>query len=412
MTAGRRRAILLSAFVMHPTMTSEPGVGWRFLLAAARVAEAHGLIVVAVTNRRSGDACRHAVPESLRHVVDIRVVDLPHEFEFFRWHHPRFTRLEHEWWVRSARRHVRAVAAQSDVVYAHHVTFASDLLATPITSLDQSTFRVWGPVGVGGTASGFLVQPRAPELWFHAAAQVIRSALAGLVSRRVTRRCDLVLAQSAAFAHQMERRDVDTALFPNLAAVEPSRSVVARPRSGSGGLRLLFVGHVIARKRPDLAVAVLSDPRLSTASLTVVGNIETPFYNRVTRLADTLGVADRVALLGPTDPAGVRRAMDDADVLVHLSAREGAPAVVAEAAAAGLPVVCFAGTGGASVLEFCGGPGAAVTPSSRMPIASLADSVIAAAAKPVTSAALLRSDRFEQLAAGLLERSRAGSGRP
>lgn len=405
MTGDRPRAIVLSAFVMHPAMTSEPGVGWRFLLATARVAGGRGMVVVAVTNRRSYDACVSALPPELASVIRLRVVDLPHDFAFFRWHHPRFTRLEHEWWVSQARRHIRQIAADYDIAYAHHVTFASDLLGTPITSLSDRTLRVWGPVGVGGVAGAFLVRPRRPELWVHAGAQAARSVLARRISPRVTRRCDLVLAQSETFARMVRGRGVDVTVFPNVVVDKTPASQRARRDLRPRGLRLLFVGHVIARKRPDLAVAVLTDPRLAEAQLTVVGNAETPFHGRVSALAVSLGVSSRVTVIGPTDSAGVRRAMVDSDVLIHLSAREGAPAVVAEAATVALPVVCFEGTGGASVLQYCGGPGVAITPTTATSVAQLADAVLAAADMHRDPASPATPARLEALAEELVARA-------
>ena len=57
-------------------------------------------------------------------------------------------------------------------------------------------------------------------------------------------------------------------------------------------------------------------------------------------------------LVGPG--ARRRRCAGRTSVLIHPSAREGASSIVGEATAAGLPVVCFAGTGAASVLDTAG----------------------------------------------------------
>ncbi|MBE7191069.1 MAG: glycosyltransferase [Gordonia polyisoprenivorans] len=392
--------VLLSAFVMHPTMTSEPGIGWRFLLSTARAAARRGVRVVVVTNRRSYEACVDAVPADLAETIELQVVDLPVQLAVFRWQHPRFTRIEHEMWVAVARPHVRALAQRRRIVYAHHVTFASDLLSTPITALRGGVPIVWGPVGVRGQARAFLVRPRFPGARVHAALEVVRNMITAIASRRVIRHCHLVLAQSDDFARGVSRRGVDCRPFPNLLVRSEFASAHRSRRVDE--FRLLFVGHVIERKRPDLAVALLSDPRLAESTLTIVGNRETDFFDHVVALAGELGVDDRVTFTGPLDPSGVREAMENADVLVHLSAREGAPGVVAEAAVAGLPVVCFDGTGGASVLRYCGGPGVTENPATAT-ISSLTTAVLSAAMEHGRSGVDLGDDRFQQLAEDLLE---------
>jgi glycosyltransferase involved in cell wall biosynthesis len=99
------------------------------------------------------------------------------------------------------------------------------------------------------------------------------------------------------------------------------------------GLRLLYVGRLEERKRPDLAVAALRAAGVP-ASLVIAG--EGP-------LAAALG-GDGVRLVGRVSDEDKWRLYDSADLLLFGSTLEGFGLVVAEAQSRGVPVIAAAGT--------------------------------------------------------------------
>lgn len=387
--------ILVSAFVVHPDMPSEPGVGWQFVLAAAQHASTVGARVVVVTNRRSEIACRGRIPLAHREVVDIVAVDIPGAPPFFRWHYPRFTRLEHELWVRLAARRIRRTVATDDLVYAHHVTFASEILGAPIVGLD--TYRVWGPVGAGGVAGVFAVGPVPAAARRQWSLQRARDAVARVPATRVATRCDLVLTQNGAVEDLIGDVATPVRRFPNV-VVDASDGTVAEPPAPAAGVpRLLTVGHLIPRKRHEVVIDALASRRLRDASLDVVGFDDTAHARYLRALAGELGVAGRVRFHGHRTRAEVRQAMLAADVLVHPSGREGASGVVGEAASCGLPVVAFEGTGAASVLQQSGTSGVILRAEDRPGRDDVADAVLRAAAMPRVTTAQWSRDRLVAL---------------
>jgi glycosyltransferase involved in cell wall biosynthesis len=100
-----------------------------------------------------------------------------------------------------------------------------------------------------------------------------------------------------------------------------------------GGLRLLYVGRLEERKRPELAVAAMRAAGIP-ASLVIAG--EGP-------LARALG-GDGVRLLGRVSETDKWRLYDSADLLLFGSTLEGFGLVVAEAQSRGVPVIAAAGT--------------------------------------------------------------------
>jgi glycosyltransferase involved in cell wall biosynthesis len=151
----------------------------------------------------------------------------------------------------------------------------------------------------------------------------------------IARRADAVITVSEHSRDELVARGV---------APERVRVVVegvARPPVTEGwadawpgnGLRLLYLGRLEARKRPDLAVAALRASGVD-ASLVIAG--EGP-------LAPELA-GDGVRLLGRVSEDDKWRLYDSADVLLFGSTLEGFGLVIAEAQSRGVPVIAAAGT--------------------------------------------------------------------
>ena len=132
-----------------------------------------------------------------------------------------------------------------------------------------------------------------------------------------------------------------------------------RPRSNRHGdepLKILAVGSLqeykgheyLVRACAALASGESDAPHLDFVCEIVGGGALRP---RLQRLANELGVSDRVHFLGPRDQHGVAAAMHEADVLVLPSVvaangqMEGIPVVLMEAMASGLPVIASALSG-------------------------------------------------------------------
>jgi glycosyltransferase involved in cell wall biosynthesis len=413
MMTNKQAAIVLSSFVLHPHMASEPGIGWQFLIATAKVAKARNAIVIAVTNPRSVEAVDGELEKlGLDDTIRLIGVSLPWQPSFFRWHNPKFTRLEHLLWSIAARPTMRQLAGANDIIYAHHVTFATELLPTPITALGNEVFRAWGPVGAGGVARVFRIPPRDRAANIQWGLQVSRDVVVRWPARMIASHVDLVLAQNHALESQLgPNLSSRLRVFPNvvvradlLAEHDAAPEEGGRMDMGQGRPQILAVGHLIPRKRFDIAVRALAHPKMREARLHVVGAPINGRPNPLLAYAQRLGVADRVVLHGTKDRTEVLELMRGADVLMHPSGREGASGVVGEATAVGLPVVCYSGTGAASVLVESGSSGIALEPNPRNDENALAEALITAAALPRIQCTLWTEERLVALAEELFEK--------
>lgn len=112
------------------------------------------------------------------------------------------------------------------------------------------------------------------------------------------------------------------------------------------GLRILQLGRLEARKRPELGIDALAAFGPG-ASLVVAG--EGPERDALQARAAAAGVP--VRFTGHVSEANKWRLLDSADVLVFGSTLEGFGLVVAEAQSRGVPVVAAAGTATAEVID-------------------------------------------------------------
>lgn len=110
------------------------------------------------------------------------------------------------------------------------------------------------------------------------------------------------------------------------------------------GLRLLYLGRLEPRKRPELAIAVLAALRAvgHPASLILAG--DGPARAELAADAQAGGLGEHTRFLGRVTEAVKWELLDSAELLVFGSSLEGFGLVVAEAQSRGLPVLAAAGT--------------------------------------------------------------------
>jgi len=366
--------LIFVAYAVDPELGSEPGVGWNFLISALKQAHRSDGFVDLLCSQTSGAAVREHVNLLGCWADRLAVHSLSSERIERSLLGTPMLRIHYILWIREVRRYLSKVEAADERLYIHHVTFGSEILPVGLPKLRRQSFRVWGPVGSTGDPRIYDIHPRSMRHRAAALAQILRNAIADRVAGRNARRADLVLTQSDAVARRLQRRSITCYSFPNFVPSEDIVRAIAERRTTRqyrrGSASLLVVGQLTLNKRVDLAVSLLAEPELQTAQLIVAGS--GPEAARLKRLAYALGVSDRVSWTGEVERLQVVELMRTSDVLLHLSAREGASGAVAEATMLGLPVVCFSTSGAAETLEYSEGPGIALSPRCSIARISLA----------------------------------------
>jgi glycosyltransferase involved in cell wall biosynthesis len=119
-----------------------------------------------------------------------------------------------------------------------------------------------------------------------------------------------------------------------------------------GELRVLCLGRIHWKKGLDLAIRAVA--AVPAARLRIVGNDEEGLRPELDRLANALGVSDRVDLSGPLYGEAKAAAYAAADVLLMPSLSENFGNSALEAMAAGLPVITTPEVGAAALVESAG----------------------------------------------------------
>ncbi len=138
---------------------------------------------------------------------------------------------------------------------------------------------------------------------------------------------------------------VDTSLF-NLNARETRTAVRDEFKLDTDVPLLVFASMDFRRKGLDSLLAALSRLREGDARLLVLGNGD---INRYKRLAESLGVGNRVLFAGRQ--SSIQRFYGAADLFVLPTVYEPFPNVNLEAMACGTPVITTATAGGADIVD-------------------------------------------------------------
>ncbi|PJE99575.1 glycosyl transferase [Streptomyces carminius] len=178
--------------------------------------------------------------------------------------------------------------------------------------------------------------------------------------RRIGRECDRVLATCTDEVFELGAMGVPperTSVVPCGVDTEefgPAGDTAGAPPRGHGGAarpahRLLAIGRLVPRKGFDQAIAALAD--VPGAELLIAGGPEPalldddPEARRLRGLAEELGVAERVRLLGAVPHERMPALIRGADLVLSTPRYEPFGIVPLEAMACGVPVVAT-GVGG------------------------------------------------------------------
>lgn len=337
-----RLHVLICAAMCHPEIGSEYAVGWQWVCQAAKH---HRVTVI------SGDArnARHSVERALALQPDLaaRV-----RFIFLPWFDPPNAKLlQRAWtmvpniyygmyrrWLRRAAETASKVVGGERVDLVHLVTLTC--YREPGTFWNLGRPFVWGPVG--GTQDvpwAFLPSLGLVEGAKHGVRNIVNWFLfrSSIAVRRAFRGSAAITAMASDTQRSIERHfGLPSVVIPATACVtECELNAHSRPRNSS--VRFVFSGKHVSRKGLPFALRALADIRDLPWSLDVLG--DGPLSAQWRRLADRLGLADRVRFLGALPRTDAIRAMAKGDVFVFPTLQEGWPTVVIEALSLGMPVV-------------------------------------------------------------------------
>lgn len=341
----RSIVILYISFTTRPGTGSEGGVGWQFLKAHAKYAQATGQELVALIDQRDQQEVARAlaaIPEMSS--VGVTAVALPSLC--LRLWGDRRTRLSYLVWYMRARVRARELASSLDVDVVHQATFATASL--PPVMPRSVPVKVWGPVAIPEN----VVEQSAMRALIEAAGIVVLRILARILSKRPT----VTLAQNDSTYTRLRSWGRRVVLEPNIVVADDAHIDESRCPDTP---YFVMCGLLIERKRPWVALESFSSPEFREMELIVVGSgpLEQELKQRYAGSHSNSGV---VKFLGKVPHHEAIGLLKNAAALLHPAKREGAPWAVGEAVSFGTPVVLLGESGASAVLRLSGGEGIVV----------------------------------------------------
>jgi glycosyltransferase involved in cell wall biosynthesis len=325
--------VLLSVYACEPGKGSEPEVGWR--VATGMAAHCKVRAITRANNREAIEAAL-AVMEGPK--PEFLYYDLPAPFLKLK---KRIlgTSGYYILWQIAARWHFRKELEHVDLI--HHVTFNG--IQFPGLWINTGKPVVLGPLGGGMVCP----VPLLSLFGKHEGKEKRRSLLIRSLRllpwwRLTVEEAATVIAANRETAGllQAHRSETVPILLETAVCPEAIRGSLRPPRNASE-LRILWLGQMIPRKAPILAlqafaVALKSEPDFR---LTIAGGGQEE--ERVRAEARRLGIADRVEIPGRVPKEQVNALMDETDAFLFTSIRDTSGNVVLEAMSRGVPVIAL-----------------------------------------------------------------------
>ncbi|HPW16971.1 MAG TPA: glycosyltransferase [Candidatus Aminicenantes bacterium] len=337
-----RPRVLASAYACHPRPATAhfPGeaiLGWNLAREIAAFADLH---LITWGFNRDGLEGTLAAPDG--RPAEVHYVDLPPRLhEVLRDRHLG-TRVYYYLWQKAAAKAARELHRRRPFDLFHQITFSNDWMPSYAAPSLPVPF-VWGPVGGGQKVPRELMPTLARRDRRQERSRVrLQNVWRATPARRRT--------AAKASAILVCNRETEAVLSKWREKIVPfpvngidRRDLAAEPPAPGrrDGFRLLYVGRFDPIKGLPLALEALGLLRETApgAVLELVG--EGPEKPRLEALAARLGVSDGLAWAPWSPRSEIFVKMRRSDVFLFPSLRDGGGAVVVEAMACGLPVVCL-----------------------------------------------------------------------
>jgi glycosyltransferase involved in cell wall biosynthesis len=321
---GARLAVI--AYACHPDEGSEPGAGWAWLQEIALLRPVTLFTRATSDSRLEEEVAKRNLP------IEVRRISTP---IYGSAQTKLGTYLRYFFWLYLCRRALVKAVTSDRVSAAHHLTYASDWLPSPLAGLTIPT--IWGPVGGASRSSRHLLKKLPIK---HQVLELMRPLLSEVARATITRRT--VKTANVCVAMNSDTHGVLESSGAGVVMTRPNVVIEFAPPTGTHAgdqYVVVYIGRVVEWKGLRFAIEALTDVRASGWRLDVYG--AGPDQGRLKRLSENLGLENRVRFHGQVTRKAVEEALEGADALVLPSLHDSAGWAVAEASTMGVPCVVF-----------------------------------------------------------------------
>ena len=335
MASQSKHTILISAYGCEPLKGSEAGVGWNWVLQMAKTNYLH-----VITRANNQGPIEAYLPQELKENIKFHYYDTPYFIKRLK-NKAKGLYFYYFCWQLGIIPLVRKILKYEKVDYTMHLTFGSMWMPT-FLPLFKTPF-IWGPVGGGDCEpKSFLkvlpfkqriIQSARyvmnflsflhPSIMFPATRAII-ILVRTQNSRKVIPRC---------FKNKT-RIILETAMDDSIFAYKK------REGQNKSEIKLITTGRLLPNKNILTAVKALKFlPKEKNISLTIVGS----GYQKkeIEETAKNIGWENNVNIIAELSRQEVLKLVEQSDIFLFPSLREGGSWSLMEAMAIGLPIICL-----------------------------------------------------------------------
>lgn len=331
--------IFVSAYACEPGLGSEIGVGWHWVLEMSKYFELW--VLTRESNRHSIEPWITGHPEYAG--IHFLYYDLPKWARFWK-KGLRGVRTYYNIWQKMTNGIVRQTMQNNGISVFHHLTYGNALW--PVSKYGSRQKFIWGPIGGLETipedySRHYLRKSRFIE---RLRRMSVRLSVKSNALKSRARRANLILCKTE-LTRQLLPSDVQTQAV-TFTDVAPDTTIASsNPGHPHSGLCCLAVGRLDAWRGFDIAIIAIAKAikKHPDIRLDIVG--KGVDRTRLEALASSLGISDHVTFFGEVSTDTYRSLMNDTDIVLNPSLKEGAVTVSFDAMAMGKPLIALDTTG-------------------------------------------------------------------
>ena len=327
--------ILVSAYGCEPLKGSEPGVGWNWVLQMARYNRVH--VITRANNQ--GPIEKH-LPKNMKGNIVFHYYDTPKLIKNLK-NKAKGLYFYYFCWQVGIIQVVHNILKHEKIDYTIHLTFGSMWMPTFLPLF--STPFIWGPVGGGDC------EPKSFLRVLPLKQKIIQSARYTMNSLSLLNpyiiipamRAKAILVRTPNSERVIPRFwKSKTRVILETAMEETIFQYSRKQRDNNREIRMITTGRLLPNKNILTAVRALEYiPKEYKLSLTIVGS----GYQQkaIEEEAKRNGWGERVHIIAEMPRKEVLHLVEESDIFLFPSLREGGSWSLMEAMAIGLPVVCL-----------------------------------------------------------------------
>ena len=340
-----KHIILISAFSCSSLKGSEPGVGWRWAIEAAKTQE-----VYVLTRTKCKEELESAVPKELKENLHFIFVDSSYKLRKISIY------LEYIHWQRKAYKFIKNKYDYSKFDYSIHLTFGNILLPYWIYKLNIP--HIWGPLGGGEYIPinfyknlGFK-----QKILNFIKLLCIKTAYINPIVLKPSKKSKAILVRTndtkKCILPKYRKKTIlklETVMNENDMQISKTKKI----KGNEENIKIIVTGKLTGRKNVTLVINSMIELsyQYDNIELHIVG--DGPFRKKIEKKC--IEIKDKVFFYGNISRKETLQLVDQADIFAFPSLKEGGSWSLMEGMLLRKPVVCFKKSGMEVIMdEKCG----------------------------------------------------------